>query len=451
MGAISRTTVLAARRSARNEVEVPTQSPSTQDGGRLTDVLLLALTGSFLFVSLVGEIYPSEVILAGLIPAILFRVKKSGVAVEFKPLLRLITLWWLLEMAGGLLHGAHLEDLARGTASLFLFGCDFVALTGCLALIGGDERRLARGVRRMMVALATAGLLGFLLVPTLLSDQDPWKFGYGMSLTFLVVVMASYAPPALGGLALLFMAGVNVLFDFRSLALILAITAALVISRSGSRRAVAARQPKHGNRNIFRRTVAASCIVLAVSYGLFGVYRTLATNGSLGDAAREKYRAQVGQNDSPVGLILGGRTELFFYYRAIVNSPVIGLGPRPVLPAEDVARTLLTIHDQGYQLGTAELRYFAPGAPLPLHSYLFGAVVQGGLLAALAWISILRRAVAAATARAHRVPSVIVVFVAVNLMWNIAFSPFGSSQRILVAFSLAVLFASGRSVDVIRA
>lgn len=434
-----------------------TLKPRTSIKGNLLlcdAVFVVALLGSFFFIPLLGQVYPSELLLLGLAPTVLFRLRRSGKLCPGSTFVRFLCLWLLFELAGGLIHTASLQDLSRGAASIGLLASDFVTLAGCLVLIGDDVKHLRRVVRRALLSVAAAGVLGFALVPGLLAREDAWKFGYGFPITLLLVVLAGRQRASVGAVIMLVAAAVNLAFGFRSLALISIITCGIVVYHlrgNGARRLCRTRDAMAGSGRSSTsgsRVGGVVVVMIALVFGAFYIYRGLATSGSLGADSETKYLTQVGQHDSPLGLILGGRRELFFYYQAVIDSPFLGLGPVPRLSSTELSKVLSTIASEGYKVQAPDVEYFKVDAPLPLHSYLLGAIVQAGLAGALTWLWVLRRAFdGALQQRSTALPSVLVVFLSVNLLWNTLFSPFGSSQRILVALALAVILASRRPAE----
>jgi hypothetical protein len=60
-------------------------------------------------------------------------------------------------------------------------------------------------------------------------------------------------------------------------------------------------------------------------YGITVLYEYGASEGWLGDEAREKYLIQ---SSGDMGILLGGRTQILASAQAIIDSPVIGHGSR---------------------------------------------------------------------------------------------------------------------------
>ena len=171
--------------------------------------------------------------------------------------------------------------------------------------------------------------------------------------------------------------------------------------------------------------------VAAAGITILGIYGTAASQGVLGREAQQKYLHQAGA----LGAILGGRPELLASTQAILDSPILGHGSW----AKDPAYAALLVERQkalGYQV-TPE---YVGADLIPTHSHLFGAWVWAGVLGAAFWFAVGAVAVWLLanlySARVEVAP--LLVFSAMLLLWDIAFSPYGSSGRITAPYALAL-------------
>lgn len=165
--------------------------------------------------------------------------------------------------------------------------------------------------------------------------------------------------------------------------------------------------------------------------GLTSVYGSIASQGLLGQKAREKYELQT---QGSASILLAGRNESFASTRAIADSPFIGHGSW----AEDRYYAMLKIQrlrDRGYeQSGIVKTNL------IPTHSYLLGSWVEAGISGAIIWIFALGvtywALVCTVDIRSPALP--FVVFSLVQLLWNIPFSPFGAASRFYASGQLCI-------------
>ena len=203
----------------------------------------------------------------------------------------------------------------------------------------------------------------------------------------------------------------------------------------------------HASRNLFLTTTIAAIILFysnrikgnVASFGrripmllvalLIGmmvvdnVYENLASNGTLGEDARQKYIMQ-----SASGNILSeGRAEFFMGVQLIAMKPVFGWGSY----AKDTwgYRAKYSMeHNRDYyeRLDGYEL--------LPSHSYVVGAWMQNGILGGVFWIYILillwKIFKSGCLFYEPRLLGLL-MFQFTSLLWSWAFSPFGDRVSFL--------------------
>ena len=66
---------------------------------------------------------------------------------------------------------------------------------------------------------------------------------------------------------------------------------------------------------------------LCVAVGIKNLYSYTASTGLLGEEARNKYFAQTHGDSSFLRILIGGRTEFFIAIRAMIDNPIVGIGP----------------------------------------------------------------------------------------------------------------------------
>jgi len=151
----------------------------------------------------------------------------------------------------------------------------------------------------------------------------------------------------------------------------------------------------------------------------------------LGNAAKSKYEAESGA----YGLLLGGRTEILVSIQAVMDSPIIGHGSWA--KNWDYAEMIDTLRRKfGYaSQGVGELGL------IPTHSHLMGGWVEAGILGAVFWLWVLFLPVRTLTVllqtRSRLAP--LIVFLAMSLVWDVLFSPYGAERRFVTPYYVIVM------------
>jgi hypothetical protein len=282
--------------------------------------------------------------------------------------------------------------------------------------------------------LVVGSLLTYLIVPDEFMETYPWKFGVALPVTLGVFLLISRTRwrtrwPLL---AIVLIGIVNVYLGSRNrggVCLAAALYVAMIhsIGRTGTR--VVRLRP----RTLFFIGAAISFTAIGVFWG----YQFTASKGILGPKAREEYAAQ---SSGEYGLLLGGRTELLASIPAIIDSPILGHGSWAKEPsyllAERQALAFLGYSDAA-QIGTGELEE----GLIPTHSYIFGAWVNAGIVGAVFWgwvyICVLGTLTRVYPRSVVQLP--LMAFAAFSMLWDIFFSPYGASTRIIIPYYLVLL------------
>ncbi|WP_435418988.1 hypothetical protein WAB17_05365 [Parerythrobacter aurantius] len=374
---------------------------------------------------LVGQLYLIDLLAFPLLLVLLLRLPDAYARLaRIWPLAVLLGVWLTGQVVTDLYRATPIEDLMRGWAKIVFFAAQLFALWLWL------PRR-----RAYLVAFAMGvGVAAIFGVPEDF-ESDAWKFGYDRALVLLTIgslVIASVVFPRLRYLAPLLFLAIAVfllLQSARSAFGVLFICAILAAAALVFARSVRLRE---------RLTAGIYSVMLlfgvAAAVGATGIYGQAVETGALGREALIKYRDQT---SGEVPLLLGGRTESLVSVRAIADSPIIGHGSwakDPYYVGLHYATKL--------KLG---LPVFDPGQGkqrlIPTHSYLMGAWVEAGIAGGLFWLWVLLLPFVALYSLLRRVEPLmpLVVYCSVSLVWSVLFSPFGATERVLVAFQLVVL------------
>lgn len=381
----------------------------------------------FLKLNFGGELFLPEILLAGILPALLLRPRPR--LVKWKWILVLGGFWLLSQIITDLVHATPFEDYSRGWAEIAFLLTNLAAIV----LLVGESRRHLMLFGSGYVFGAT---LLFFVNPGTLGNYYPWKFGVGYPVTLAIVLLVSTKRVSRSGLLSSFIlcgaAALNMFLGFRSLAGICFITALYLLFQ---------RLPRQASRR--RQTIGSLALLALVGVmGVFGslrLYEYAAVNGMLGAEASRQYSQQ---SEGALGILVGGRTETLASFEAIQDSPFLGHGSW-AKNASYVRALNAKLKLLGYETTYRESEL------IPTHSFIFGAWVEAGLMGAVFWLAILTIPVRVLfTNYLTKDPMTpLMVFVAISLIWDVFFSPLGAQGRLLTAFYLVVLLqALTRSV-----
>lgn len=333
--------------------------------------------------------------------------------------------WLMAQGATDFIRATPFQDYARGWAMIIFTLVNFAAL---YTLISEYHRRIIF----CALGFAVGGLLTFFLNPNAFAAAVPWKFGFGYPIT-LLAVLAAVRLNERRSLRLAFVitaaaAAINLYEGFRSLAgeCFLAATYLVLMSRNRRR----SNRPTQASPGL--TLVACAALGLSVA-ALLRIYGYCASNGLLGDAARQKYEMDDSGN---YGLLVGGRPDFFTGLEAALDSPIIGHGSWAkdwrYASSQGALLTDLGYRDTGGSLGSWLI---------PSHSYLIGAWVDAGIVGALFWLWVLSLPlrVLARLSATDEPFAPLIAFLATGLIWDVLFSPFGAAQRFSVSFAAVTL------------
>lgn len=398
----------------------------TQSLSFIDVVAFLFGAGSQLVVRIVGDMPVAEllVLVLGVPVAVLYR--RRAMRRDFIWIYILLGFWLMNQIVTDIYRETALLDWVRGDAAIVFFALDIVF--ACMILSCSDRRKL----------IYVAGLVIGSLVATRIQPDEamidyPWKFGYAMSVNLAVVYLSAYLynhrKNALALLMIACVSVVNLYFNFRSPLLIflvtLALTTPIIPERIGQWRIL----PREGSRS---RVAVMILLAVLTSIGAGALVKAVSVSSLLSDDAREKNMSQAKVKG---GLLIGGRPEILVSSIAVADSPILGHGSW----AKDY-KYIELLNDMLYERGMGEqedldtLEQESEGT-IPVHSHLMTAWVWAGIMGAAFWFYILwlllkfvARLAAQRTAFAP-----LYAYMAVGMIWDIGFSPFGEGRRIMEA------------------
>lgn len=262
-----------------------------------------------------------------------------------------------------------------------------------------------------------------------LFSSNPWKFGYSVPITVLLLsLLYRKGRRGLELALLLVLAAICLVTDARSALGILLLAAA-----------AAAWQLRPRTHD---RAGSATRVLLGASLALVAVYylaQALVLGGALGPATQARSEAQVREAGS---LIVGGRPELLASLHLMIDNPLgPGAGTHPNHHEVSVAKTAMSTIQYDPNNGYVERAMFGNG--YALHSIVgdlwsqWGAV---GLVFTAFFTALVVRRVTKGVALG--VMPGITLYLAGSLLWNVFFSPWFASLRLL-SLTLALVLAAG--------
>lgn len=398
---------------------------------RFIEVLVFSIPASkFIEIETIGRLFATDIIILAIFPLILFTKHK-----RFKDrIVRLViffgVLWLCSQILTDIVRNTQSYDYYRGWAKICV---SLIHFTTLYLLIYNRKRRLVL----FALGLSIGGIIEYYYNPGIYAIDYPWKFGLGMPVTLLIVVVASllYKRSFILSVSLLsFAFMLNLYMDFRSLSGVCFLSTIHL-----SLQWWWAKTNKYQNYISTKQLFTIGACLSISSYIFITGYGQLANQGFLGVRAQQKYKLQ---SSGDLGILVGGRSEILVASQAIINSPIIGYGSwaKDYLYADSLNYLL---RDLGYipsAFNDLEL--------IPTHSHFFGAWVEAGVCGALFWGFIFILAVRFLTVfyQTKNNLNILATFIAFFLMWDILFSPFGADQRFIKPYYIIVIlnFLNGK-------
>lgn len=381
--------------------------------------LTIGLVSPF-YLAVGGQLYIAEIVSLFMLPLV---VRTYSTYSKFIiPLIMLSVLYISGLIISAIVNGSSPSSLLTNVVSIFVFSISICAILCTCSSYGSFVA--------LFVGIALGGLVACIIQPNEFFFGSPWKFGYSIPVTLLGVIVASRLRILVWRtIVLILLAAMNILGDFRSLAIILVVIAGMQFWLS-------ARAKSDTNKS------AVGAILGLVAIGSFAglllaqIYTFLVSAGILGKAASIRLQLQGG--GSPILMLLGGRNEVFYSIPAALDNPILGYGSQPMSPGwitENGRETL-------FQLGLSTLANAAPvNGVLPTHSFLMGGWIEAGVFGLTFWLWILLvacRSVIVLFRKTER-DTIVTTFMVILMIWNLFYSPFGGTTRFVTSATVAFL------------
>jgi hypothetical protein len=379
---------------------------------------------AFLHVEVGGVLFATDLCLLSALPFVVFRHRRW---LQIKPVQ--ITVWlgllWLAaQVLTDVIRQSPVEDYSRGWSKILLTVTHFA--TVALLIRQSQRRFILYGA-----GLALGGVLTFYVAPGEYADYYPWKFGVGLPITILVCLtagMLAHRSRIAAVTVSVAIGAINLYLGYRSLGAICAIAAIYAYFQFS---------PQFGERRLRKlETVLAAAGLAAGVWGISAIYAYGAQSGWLGQDERVKYEMQ---SNGDAGILLGGRTEILSTSQAIVDSPIIGHGSWAKDP-----KYKAILYDRMAELGYRKIGREVESDLIPSHSHLFGAWVESGIVGAAFWCWVLWLTGSTLVRASGREPLFpFLAFIALLLIWNVLFSPYGADERFTVTYSVYAMILFG--------
>lgn len=392
-------------------------------------------------IHVVGDLYIAELLLL-VIFGIMLRKHGAKLKEAFpKKVLLFLLLWLIGQVLTDIIRGSDMHDAMRGFSAIVFLTIDFCAV---YMLVWGHKKR----IYILLAASALGTLIHFFIQPSEFALGEPWKFGVGSSIITLVILsllllMRKKMIPKFIVLGVLcFMGMLSIYLNARTMGGQV-ILAGVIFFYSQHRLFY----------QLFLRRISMGKVVflsmtgLVLIFGILKTYQVVGESGVLPENAQQKFDMNKQAFSGPLGMlgfVLAGRSEFLASTQAVYDSPIIGHGSW----AKDFKYRLFlyTINDI---LGTdrdegAMQRGIESSDLIPAHSHIMQSWVWAGILGAIFWVFVLRvtiRTFIKALQFPHEL-TLLVIFMGMNILWDVFFSPFGGAVRFHWALTLSILALS---------
>jgi hypothetical protein len=344
----------------------------------------------------------------------------------------------------------------RGAKALFVLLVAAIVSGRVLGYMSAADHDLSSKTATFMLALVTTGLgsVGLMVWATTivgtpavvllfaLGDQlnnllhpyqwasDPWKFGFALPVTLMVMALLARrsARANIGALAAL--GAVSVLFNYRSFFGFCALSALILLwqaATASSRRRISKASPL--------------LLIAALAISLYFTVSSLLVNGTFGTELQQRSVAQI---DASGSLIVGGRPEWSATLQLMRMQPFgFGLGVVPNSDDLNAGKAGFASINVDYNNGYVENYMF--GGDYHMHSVIADLWTHFGLigLALAAFVMFLLLRHLSVTLAAHGAAPLVIFMTAIAL-WDLGFGPIFTNLKDVV-LALVLVLAGYRS------
>jgi len=377
---------------------------------RFENLYFLGLLLSGISFRVIGNIYLGELILAFLAIERIFTIKKLNAPKIWRYLIFAGVIWTFANLIGSVYSAKNWNLILIAVFTPML---TISCLSTCVYFMSQSEDLVFRSV----LLFSIGRLIGIVLNPLPYTATYPWKFGYGESCILLFIVISYYLKFVKIQLAgEIVLSAISLVNQARTLAFMVIVSALALITF----------QKRGRNRTIF--LILGICVPV-----IYWIYLNLGINGSLGSNEISRARLLTATDLGPIA----ARKEIVFSAKAFLQSPIFGYGFDPVVNPKIIISGYQFWADHGYPI------YNYDPTVLPVHSFFWAALIQGGIFAGIFWVLCLVFALGKILRIMEFPPRnrVLVLYCAVAMVDRILFSPFGAYERLYVAIFIGTLIS----------
>lgn len=382
---------------------------------------LLGLCSQF-SVNLQGQLFIADIVWIPMIFLLQFDSMKEVIQgktrEKFNKVVFLGLLWIVAFLISSVLRQDSLIEMFKYSLS--------IAIT--LILIFILFRSRTEFLIRFAQGFALSSILFSILSPVSTALADYWKWGVGFNSAILLGAVV-FKSKAVTTNLLLLASVISVFASARSLAFIFFVSAIAVILK---KRPV---QSKIRSKFLLRTIVFSVITICFTSF-----YSFASSSGLLGEEAKNEYLSQ-SYNGLP--LIVNGRSEFLFALEVIKENPIVGQGAYPRLSGQLKIQAQERLERLEINLERFKNTLGSEDRLIPLHSHIWGAWVTSGIFGVFFWIYLLYLFSNFILIEWFRVEThkgfYICLLFSGWMLWEIPFSPFGGSKRIVTALAVALV------------
>ncbi|MBB4122698.1 hypothetical protein [Martelella radicis] len=373
----------------------------------------------------IGTLLASDILLFFLVPFILVNGGYFNLNQKyFNKILVFLGFWFLASIISDIRAQTSISDIMRWQAAFWtLTGYAYVFFV----LVNGHRERYVAALVGVALALLLKNVLGVSAFGADGLIGIAWKFGNGVAVTILLLVMlqSRLRTRKAQGIFTMGFSLVHLILNARSLFLMtfLAGFSAMI--------GVKGLSPIRRNAmGLVLLAIGLSTLPLAES-----IYGNAVMSGYFSDEVRDKYIQQTQKN---LGILLGGRSESLVAIEAVTQKPLFGFGSY-ARDGELRLQYLQMLEQKGEKIQW-ELPSVTSDDRIPTHSYFFSAFVNHGVFGGLFWAYIMTLVLRGVFAGmfGYRPCGPLELLPLMMTIWDIMFSPFGLTQRVFTPIYIVI-------------
>lgn len=403
------------------------------DRGRFRVMLPAFLMGLLAaqHVNIAGSLYVGEIF--GVLLMMFVLLRRGRLSQTERRLLLFGALWALAQALSDMLNNTAVSVSLKGVGAPLVFVATIVGLS---AYFRAQMSRMPS----FLMGAALGSLVSIVSFPTAVFLTNPWKWGVGSAVLVIFTVYFSFflrrksLVLLLIGAAAFFAA--SVYYGARSLGFlpVLAVLAYLFFQTSKGTRSARRLDTKGSMVRLVPLIVV--CLVIA-NVGATALFSSDYVLSKLPPQQAARNRAQA---RGDLGVLFGGRAELFASVSAFLDKPLLGHGTlAPDIGGYYTLKSVQTLDRLGYP--RSGLPIDNNSVEIPTHSYLLQGLVWAGIFGGLFWIVLLGLVLNQFAKAVSWLPIYFYVGL-LDFLWGLVFSPFPASARWATAVFLAAFFAA---------